>query len=137
VKNIGILAAWIAGIILFGWFLLFFTQSVRNDRLMRSVNTVLSLSGDTRQLERSTSKTRENLGINKFGIWYTVADSDERVIVFTIMNDGISIPCIAIIDNDNGIEILPLNSYAKSVYEDIPKGRLDIYIRRIEKEIKK
>ncbi|MDR0785920.1 MAG: hypothetical protein LBE74_08615 [Treponema sp.] len=128
-KNIGIIAAWIASVLLVGWFLFFFTQPVRNEILRRSINRLLIENGESGRL--LVFPTR----VSATGVWWTVSDTDERAVMFAIMDGGVPVPCIAFV-NGADIEVKPLNNYAKTVYKRLSKGFIDIYIRRIEKEIK-
>jgi hypothetical protein len=127
-RNIGIIAAWIAGILLIGWLLFFFTQPARNEALRRSINRLLIENGDSDRLLVATT------GVSAAGVWWTVSDTDERAVMFAVMAGGIPVPYIAFV-NGVDIEVKPLNNYAKTVYRHLSRGFIDIYIRRIEKEI--
>jgi hypothetical protein len=127
-KNIGIVAAWIAGILLIGWLLFFFTQPARNEALRRSINRLLIENGDGDRLVVSSTS------VSAAGVWWTVGDTDERAVMFTVMDGGIPAPYIAFV-NGVDIEVKPLNNYAKTGYRHLSKEFIDIYIRRIEKEV--
>jgi hypothetical protein len=131
VKNTGITAAWIAGILLLGWLLFFFTTPLRNNALIQSVNRALSQTEETRRLERLLPKSASGLGN-----WYTVSGSENKAIVFSIMNDGMLIPCIAFVGSEK-VEIVPLDGHAQSVFKRLPEGTINLYKQRIEKEYKK
>jgi hypothetical protein len=91
-RNITLLAAWIALIVLLGGALWFFTQNLRYSRLLRSVNAVLESAGDTRRLERIPPDVPKR---NALGFWYYEETSLDRALVFSVMNDGILQPCLA------------------------------------------
>ena len=127
-KDTKIIAVWIAGILLVGWLLFFFTQPVRNEILRRSINRLLVENGENDRLLVSPD------GMSAAGIWWTLSDTDERAVMFAVMDGGIPVPYIAFV-NGAAIEVESLNNYAKIVYARISKGLIDIHIRRIEKEI--
>jgi hypothetical protein len=117
------------GILLVGWLLFFFTQPVRNEVLRRSINKLLMENSEYDRLLVSPDS------VSATGIWWTVNGTDEKAVVFAVMDGGIPVPCIAFV-NGIDIEVKPLNNYAKSVYKHLSKGFINIYIRRIEKEIR-
>jgi hypothetical protein len=127
-RNTGIIAMWIAGILLAGWLLFFFTQPICNEILRRSINRLLTENNESDRLLVSPTS------VSVAGVWWTVSDPDRRAVMFTVIDGGIPVPCIAFV-NGVDIKVEPLNNYAKIVYERLPKGLIDIYIRRIEKEI--
>jgi hypothetical protein len=128
-KNIGIIAAWIVGILSVGWLLFFLTQPIRNEVLRHSVNRLLMENGEGDRLLVSP------IGVSATGMWWTVSDIDERALVFAVMYGGTPVPCIAFVKGID-IEVKPLNNYAKTVYKHFSKGFIDIYIHRIEKELR-
>jgi hypothetical protein len=126
VKQIGIVASWIAGLVLMSGLLFFFTQNVQNDLFVKNVNTVLAENGEARRLNK-TSVVKTSLGV-----WYRVEGREERAFVFYITHNGIFVPCITFTGEEK-IEILPLNNHAKAVFQDIPKGFIAFHLKRIEK----
>jgi hypothetical protein len=130
-KNTGIIAGWIAGILLLGWLLSFFTTPLRNNALIQSVNRVLPQTGDTRRLERLLPKSASGVGN-----WYAVSGSESEAVVFSIMDNGVFISCVAFVDSEK-VEIVPLDGHAQSVFKRLPEGVINLYKHRIEKEYKK
>lgn len=126
-KQIGIAVAWIAGLVLAGGLLFFFTQSTQNDIFVENVNKVLAQSGSTRQLGKTVAAR------TPLGAWYPIENSADRAFVFSIMHNGIFVPCIAFTSGGKEIEIFPLNNHAETVFPDIPKGVINVYSKRIEK----
>ncbi len=134
-ENAGLVAAWIAALILAGWLLFFFTDTIQNNTLVDSANRVLEQAGDVRRLERRT------LGRNSLGTWHRVvggarAESGRagQALIFSIMDNGIFVPCIAFVDVGGEVNLFPLNSHAREVFPRIPEGVVDVYLKRIAKE---
>ncbi|MDR0374922.1 MAG: hypothetical protein LBH85_04285 [Treponema sp.] len=136
-KNAGIVLAWIAGSLLAGWLLFFFTRSLQSDVFIQAVNKTLMQAEDTRRVEKNM------LGRTSLGNWHRFVDADGQVegnaLLFSIFDNGILVPCIAFVpitgENAGKIEILPLNNHARAVFPYIHQGEIDIYRRRIEKEV--
>jgi hypothetical protein len=137
VKNTGVVLAWIVGALLVGWVLFFFTRSLQGDVFIRAVNKTLTQAEDTRRVESDL------LGRTSLGVWYRFVgvngEVEGKALLFTIFDNGILVPCIAFVpiagENAGKIEILPLNNHARAVFPHIHQGELDIYRRRIEKDI--
>jgi hypothetical protein len=137
VKNTGIVLAWIAGSLFFGWLLFFLTRSLQGDMFIQAVNKTLSQTEETRRVEKNL------LGRTSLGNWHRFVGANGEVegkaLLFSIFDNGIMVPCIAFVpaggENAGKIEILPLNNHARAVFPHIHQGELDIYRRRIEKEI--
>ena len=148
VKDGAIFLGWIAGLILIASLAWFFTQPLRSNLLLKSVNKVLEESGDSRRLEepvppRSTSTSG-------FGEWYTVTRTEAhgrqgefaargyfsegtRVLIFTFIGEGAFFPCAAVVSPGGRVEeFIPLNNYGEKVLKQISPGILKIYRQRIE-----
>ncbi|MDR2798067.1 MAG: hypothetical protein LBB80_06965, partial [Treponema sp.] len=131
----GIYIGWIAGILLVGGGIWFFTQSLRATLLRQTVNQVLETVQDPRRLE-GLIPGQISWGRLSWGNWYTLADSEDRVLVFSLMSNGIFIPCMAVISSVTGKvvddKILPLTNHPEQTLKQIPRGLIKTYIRRIE-----
>jgi len=131
VKDRLILLAWIAGLLTaasLAWSLSF---PYRADSLMLSVNKALEAAGDTRII--SSHLPGRSARPAPMGFWYRLYESDSRFFVFVIMNEGIFVPCGAEIDKDGkAVDIVPLGSHARQIIGRIPRGVIQVYIRRIE-----
>ncbi|MDR1220315.1 MAG: hypothetical protein LBK73_12005 [Treponema sp.] len=136
-KNTGIVLAWIAGTLFVGWLLFFSTRSLQSDMFIQAVNKTLTQAEDVRRVEK------ELLGRTSLGNWYRFVGANGEVegnaLLFSMFDNGILVPCIAFVsiagENAGKIEILPLNNHARAVFPYIHQGEIDIYRRRIEKEI--
>lgn len=136
-KNTGVVLAWIVGALFVGWLLFFFTRSIQSDVFIQAVNKTLTQAEDTRRVEKDI------LGRTSLGNWHRFVGANGEVegkaLLFSIFDNGILVPCIAFVpvggENAGKIEILPLNNHARAVFPYIHQGEIDIYCRRIEKEI--
>ncbi|MDR0556836.1 MAG: hypothetical protein LBG43_03050 [Treponema sp.] len=136
-KNTGIALAWIAGILLFGWLLFFLTRSLQVNVFIQAVNKTLAQAEDARHVEK------EILGKTSLGNWRrfvgATGEVEGNALLFSMFDNGILILCIAFVpatgENAGKVEILPLNNHARAVFPYIHQGEIDIYRRRIEKEL--
>jgi hypothetical protein len=137
VKNIGIVCAWIAGLLLCIWLLFFLTRSVQNDTLIRAINKTLAQTEDARRLDKGF------LGRTSLGNWYrftgTSGEFEGKAFLFSIIDNGILVSCLAFVPDigeaAGKIELLPLSNHGRAVFGAIHHGVIDIYLRRIEKEM--
>ena len=130
-KDRGIFLGWIAGLALIAILLWSLSFPFRAARLMQSTNKVLSAVEDTRVLSAPVSQPYA--GPVSLGCWYRITNSNSLFFVFVIMRDGILVPCGAEISAyGEVIEVLPLGNHARRVFDRLPKGLIQIYVRRIE-----
>jgi hypothetical protein len=134
VRHMGIFAGWIAVLVLAGSFLWGFTQPVRNRILLTSVNRVLA-AGTTIEdlrLEQPVSPWRMPGRASQVGTWYTTT-AKAWAVVFPLMTDGIFSPVLGVISAEGTVEaLIPLSNHAAAVFSRLPRGALQVYIRRIE-----
>jgi hypothetical protein len=126
-----ILLGWIAGLLLTASLTWSLTFPYRADSLMRSVNRALGAAGDTREvfspLPRGFTKPAP------MGFWYRLNGSDSLFFVFVIMNEGVLVPCgVEINKEGKAVDVVPLGNYARQVIGRIPRGVIQVYIRRVE-----
>lgn len=106
----------------------FFTQPLRHQFLLEQVNARFADLERSFYLEKAVPpgegpKTRIPLGV-----WYTLRDSNQRALVFSLIAGGISYPCVALVSEAGGVdEIIPLLRDP-----ELPPGLTAGYIRRIE-----
>ncbi|MDR3171702.1 MAG: hypothetical protein LBU17_08775 [Treponema sp.] len=134
-KDMGILIGWIAGLILIGCLLWFFTQPIRIQILWSSLARVWQ--EDSRRLDAPIPRGGLPEGVLSLGTWYTLVDSENRALVFSIMADGMQAPCIAVVSPTGTVvegDLIPVNRYSKQILEQLPRGIRNIYLRRIEAE---
>jgi hypothetical protein len=134
-KDASVFAGWIGGILLIGGLCWFLSTPLRTRLLMRSVNRVLTLSGDPRRLDAAIPPSELPSGASRLGTWYNMAFSREgsRAVVFTLMAEGRFFPCAAELNPDGRVEeIIPLTREGERTFETLSPGSVQIYIRRIE-----
>jgi len=126
-----ILVGWIAGLLVaasLAWSLSF---PYRSALLMRSVNKAIEAAGDPRIVSSPLPKgfSRHTL----MGLWYRLYESDSSFFVFVIMNEGILVPCgVEITKEGKAVGIVPLGNHARQIIGRIPRGVIQVYLRRIE-----
>jgi hypothetical protein len=134
VKDRAILTGWIVGMVLIISLLWSLSFPFRSACLMRSTNKSLSLMDDPRRL--ASPLLRSSAGgtaPGPLGCWYTLSESDSLFFVFAIMKDGILVPCGAEIAESGMVkEIVSLGNHAGQIMPQIPRGLMNVYIRRIE-----
>ncbi|MCL2472099.1 MAG: hypothetical protein FWF26_00325 [Treponema sp.] len=146
-KDAAIFLGWIIGLILIAALIWVFTQPVRNQILLGSVNRVLEESGNSLRLGEPLPpdfRSSANSGTSAslvFSTWFTVAGNSEqgnslpgaKAIVFTLVADGSFFPCLAIVTQEGTVrEFIPLSSYGGRIMKTLSSGILKIYTRRIE-----
>jgi hypothetical protein len=128
-KEPGIFAGWIGGILLLGGLLWLGTQGIRSEAMARSVNKVLQEAGDPRRIG-APSPFRS---LPDQGYRYTLLNQGGRAVVFSVMSGGASIPFAAMISPEGIVEeLIPLAREPNRTLERLPPGLLPAYIRRIE-----
>jgi hypothetical protein len=143
VRHIGdraVKAAWIAGLLLAGWLLWFFTASPRENGLKRQVNLVLSSRGEDFSLAAPLRRGRRGIPLGtEFSLATQAEDTggegQRSFLVFPLVSGGTALSCGALIDSQGRVErLIPLGAHGEQAFERIPRGILDVYIRRIEGE---
>ena len=130
-KDRAIFLAWVSGLILIALLLWSFSYSFRAELLMRVTNRALNVMKIESHLSAPLPHRSARTG--PLGCWYSLSESDSLFFVFTIMREGILVPCGAeISENGEVITVIPLGSHARQVIERIPQSIIQIYVRRIE-----
>ena len=130
-KDKALLTAWVAGILLIISLIWIFSQPLQSRYLMRTVNSVLINNNDDRRLISPIPRMTDNA--NLLGYWYSMNNSQDKMFVFVVFQDGILIPLGAVISAGGNVnEIIPLSAHAAQVFDSIPKSILQVYIKRIE-----
>jgi len=130
-KDRAVFAAWIAALVLIASLFWSLSFSFRVNCLMRSTNKILMAMNDDRHLAAPVLHPVAKLA--HLGCWYRIYESDSLFVVFTIMREGILVPCGAEISEQGEIvEIIPLGNHARQVMDQIPQGLIQVYVRRIE-----
>jgi hypothetical protein len=131
IRDRSLLLGWIAGLIIVCGLVWTLTRPLQARYLQRAVNKVFISMNDSRRLAAPLARPWNTLG--PLGIWYSMWDSEDRFLVFALMRDGILIPCGARVSPEGKVEeIIPLGRHAARVVDSVPRGVVNIHIRRIE-----
>jgi hypothetical protein len=126
--------AWIGALLIFGFFLWFFTQQLRTRFLVERVNRILAVQGESRRITEPWSGRRSSGFGNWFSLTHNQAGPADRVFVFTLMRGNSAAACAALVDSSGAVEsILPLSEHAAQTLEGLPDPVYRFYIDRIEK----
>jgi hypothetical protein len=132
VKDRALFLGWVAGLVLIAALLWSISFPFRSLCLMNSTNKSLVAMNDERRLSAPLLHPA-GAGTDPLGCWYHLSGSDSLFFVFTIMREGILVPCGAeIAENGKLVDIIPLGSHARQVMNQIPPGLVQVYVRRIE-----
>ena len=126
-----VLFCWITGLLLIISVFLIITQSVQAKHLMRTINSVFISNDDPRRVVSSiTQKTGK---ADLMGYWYNFYNSQDKLFVFTVFQDGILVPLGAVVSYGGNVkEIIPLSAHARQIFENLPQSILQMHIKRIE-----
>ncbi|MDR0399782.1 MAG: hypothetical protein LBH51_02415 [Treponema sp.] len=129
-------AAWIAGLILAGWLLWFFTGPLRETALKRQVNLILADRREEFRLDRALRRRKRQIPLGaEFSLLNEgeSGDGGRTFLVFPLVSGGTAISCGALIDSQGAVErLIPLGAHGEQTFERIPDGIRSLYIRRIE-----
>ncbi|MDR2477913.1 MAG: hypothetical protein LBD48_01220 [Treponema sp.] len=130
-KDRAFFGGWIAGLVIIGALVWSLTQPLRTNHMLRAVNKMFAVSGDQRRL--AAPRPGLSAGTLPLGRWYSFLESKSLLLVFTIMRDGILVPCGAQVSPEGIVEeIIPLGVHARQVFDRLPNGLVQIYVSRIE-----
>jgi len=131
VKDKAILTCWIAGLLILVSIIWIFTQNIQAFYLLRTVNNVLINNNDTRRVYTFIPGKAAKEGL--LGYWYTMNNPANEMFVFTVFQNGILVPLGAVVSSYGDVEeIIPLSAHAEQIFDDLPKGLLQMYIDKIE-----
>jgi hypothetical protein len=130
-KDKVILFAWITGLLLLISMLWILTGPLQTNYLLRTVNNVFTNNNDTRRLSAYVRQKVPRAGL--FGYWFSMHNSQDKMFVFTVFQDGILIPIGAVVSANGTVEeIMPLSAHAVQTFSRLPDSILQIYVSRIE-----
>ncbi|MDR1178250.1 MAG: hypothetical protein LBK64_05435 [Spirochaetaceae bacterium] len=133
VKEWGIIAAWIGGILLLNTLLWLFTGSPREARFIQTVNRALAEAHDPRRIRKIQDEKKPAAFSGAFAHWYELEDGTGRAAVFSVLSGGVPASCLATLSGDGKVtEIIPLSGHSARVLETMPRALLGIYRRSLE-----
>jgi len=131
-KDTAVFFCWIGGIFIIAGLCWFLTKPLRADLLRQTVNRAWAESGESFRLREPIAPGTMKPGLSRLGSWYSV-DDENRALVFTLIADGIFLPCTAIVDSNGKVQnIMPLIGNGEKFMNRISPGIKQLYIRRIE-----
>jgi hypothetical protein len=131
-KDRAVLAGWIGGLLLAGLLLWTVTVSLRGRFLMRAVNRILEEEDVSYRLASAMTGGKW-MSKSPMGSWYTLTEGEDLFFVFTLFREGITIPCGALVNPAGKVEeLIPLSGHGAETMDRIPRGVIEVYIRRIE-----
>jgi hypothetical protein len=132
-KEIGVFLGWIAGFFLIAGLSWLLTRPARSGSAIRHINESLRVMGETRELEaplvfdRSLSRQKAA----RLGNWYTLFNSEDRGVVFSIPADGILAPFLVFISPQGEAgQPIPLGAHSLQIMDRLPRATLQTYIDR-------
>jgi hypothetical protein len=141
-REIGVFLGWISALFLIAGLAWFLTRPVRSGSAVRHINASLSVMGEDRELEaplvfdRSTPR-RKAARAAQLGTWYTISNSEDRGIVFSIMAEGALAPFLVFISPQGEAEQpIPLGAHSVQIMDRLSPGTLQTYVKRLEAEDK-
>ena len=135
-----IFAGWVAGLLLIGALSWFFTRTIRAEFLQDSINSALIRMEDPRRLEAplvpGTIRSRKDYGpLSPQGYWFSLKGEVDCFLFFTLIADGLFLPCGAILSPEGKVkELIPMSIRGEKTLAQVPPGVIRLYIRRIEGE---
>ncbi|WP_010261411.1 hypothetical protein [Treponema primitia] len=136
-KGLGIFLGWIAGLFLIAGLTWFLTRPVRTRIIIRNINSTLRNMEEGRQLEApftaDKSIPRWKAGkAAQLGSWYSLYNSAEKAVVFSIMAEGLLAPYVIFVSpwGEMG-QPIPLGAHSAQILDRLPQGVLHAYINRL------
>ena len=129
IRDIMIFMAWIAGIVCIGCLCWILTGPFRAGLLQQAVNKILTETDVRFRLESPAVVNSRSPGT-----WYETSEGS-LVLVFSIMADGIFMPCAAVVNSMGMVdELIPLTAGSRKMLDRISPGLIRLHIRRIQGE---
>jgi hypothetical protein len=135
-KEAGIFLAWLAGLFLIAGFAWFLSRPVRTGASIRNINTALRTAGEFRQLDaplvdKSIPRLKKAKA-SQLGTWYSLQNSDDRAVVFSIMTEGILVPYLLFVSpKGQAGPPIPLGAHSALMLERLPREVLQTYSNRL------
>jgi hypothetical protein len=133
VKQWGVFAAWIGGLVLIGILLWGLTGSLRSQIIAASANKVLDRSGIPYRLDKAIDTLGKPGRATQLGSWFTLRNDNGRAVVFPLMTGPNAAAALALLSREGKVEsLVPLSTSAVQLFDRLPAGVLQLYVRRAE-----
>lgn len=134
-KDKAVLLGWIAGLLLLISLLWIFAAPLQTYYLLRTVNSLFIGNNDSRRVSAHIPQKQGKAGL--LGYWFSMYNSEDKMLVFMVFQDGIMIPLGAIVSANGRVEeIIPLSAHAVQAFDALPQSILQMYTVRIEADMK-
>ncbi|MDR1596478.1 MAG: hypothetical protein LBR99_02115 [Treponema sp.] len=136
-KGLGIFLGWIAGLFLVAGLAWFLTRPVRIRILIRNVNNSLRIAKEVRQLDAPFAADKsiprwKAAKAAQLGSWYSLGNSEDRAVIFSIMVEGLLVPYVVFISPRGDIEYpIPLGAHSAQILDRLAPEVLQIYMDRL------
>jgi hypothetical protein len=133
VRQWGLFAAWIGGLILIGCLLWGLTDSFRSRLVLTSANKALESSDIPHRLDKLIHAREKPLQTARLGSWFTLRDTEGKAVVFPLIAGADTAAVLALLSPGGKVEsFVPLGANAKQIFGRLPAGTVQLYIRRAE-----
>jgi hypothetical protein len=137
VRQWGLFAAWLAGLLLVGVLFWALTGPLRSGVMLNAVNKALIRSQAPYRLEAPVSALGKPGRAMQLGAWYTVSGSGSLAVVFPLMSGGSLLAVLAVAAPDGTVESMtPLSLNAEQAFRELPEGTVRLYRNRIAESMK-
>jgi hypothetical protein len=135
-KGAAFFLAWLAGLFLVAGLAWFLSHPARTGAGIRNINTALRTAQELRQLEAPLAdKSIPRLKAAKaaqLGTWYSLHDSEDHAVVFSIMADGILAPFVLFVSPKGEVgQPIPLGAHSARMLERLAPEVLQTYRTRL------
>ncbi|MDR0554804.1 MAG: hypothetical protein LBG76_08420 [Treponema sp.] len=131
-RQAGILAGWLAALMVVSGLLWFFTQPLRDSALIRAANQALEAQGENIRLDKALSSREIPGKTARLGVWFSLAGSPNRGVIFPIMREGMQISFLGVVTPQGESVLIPLGANARKMAERLPPAILLLYTKRLE-----
>ncbi|MDR1353294.1 MAG: hypothetical protein LBK05_08430 [Treponema sp.] len=133
VKQWGLFAAWIGGLVLVGALLWGLTGSLRSQILLASVNRILDRSDIPYRLDGTIGALGKPGRAMQLGSWFTLRNAGGRAVVFPLTAGPNTAPALALFSPEGKLEsLIPLGTNAAQLFQRFPAAVIQLYARRAE-----
>ena len=134
-RDLILLSAWILGMLLLGFSLVFFGEGTKNYFLLRAVNSYLEGKNEPLRLEKPLSKNDSTRSRLISGEFFSIEGSKDTALIDSMMVEGTSIVYAMILSPRGTINrMIPLGSHSAVMDERVSGQLIALFKQRIETE---
>jgi hypothetical protein len=137
VRQWGLFAAWLAGLLLVGVLFWALTGPLRSRVMLTAVNKALTRAEAPYRLEAPVPALGKPGRAMQLGAWFTVGGSGSLAVVFPLMSGGSLLAVLAVAAPDGTVELItPLSLSAEQAFRELPEGTVRLYRNRIGESVR-